>query len=54
MEKYGYESETKDPKIKEASTKGVCPICGKALVGNPPICPAHGSEPFEKKNHGQG
>lgn len=53
MEKFGYVPEEKDPKVKEASEKGVCPVCGKALVGSPPVCPTHGSEPFEKKTHGQ-
>ena len=48
MEKYGYEQEKKDPKVKEAAEKGKCPKCGSALSGNPPVCPKCGSEPFEK------
>lgn len=49
IEKYGYEQEKKDPKVKEASTSGKCPQCGADLVGQPPTCPSHGSEPFEKR-----
>lgn len=50
MEKYGYERE-KDPddKTKTAAVKGRCPICGDEISGNPPVCPSHGSEPFEKR-----
>lgn len=49
IEKYGYEPEKKDPKVKEASVEGRCPKCGAELKGNPPTCPNHGSEPFEKR-----
>lgn len=49
MEKYGYEQEKKDPKVKEASVSGRCPKCGAELQGKPPVCPQHGSEPFEKR-----
>jgi hypothetical protein len=50
MEKYGYKKEEKDSKIKESSEKGKCPICGEQIKGNPPVCPNHGSEPFEERN----
>lgn len=50
MEKYGYEQEKKDPKVKEASVSGRCPVCGSELNGKPPTCPKHGSEPFEKRS----
>lgn len=50
MEKYGYEKEPDpDEKTKTAAKKGVCPVCGKPVEGNPPVCPSHGSEPFEKR-----
>jgi hypothetical protein len=49
MEKYGYEPESKDPKVKEASASGVCPVCGSKLEGQPPACPTHGSKPFERR-----
>lgn len=49
MEKYGYEQEKKDPKVKEAAEKGKCPKCGGALSGNPPVCSQCGSKPFEKQ-----
>jgi hypothetical protein len=49
MEKYGYEKEKNDEKIKTAAKKGKCPICGKDVTGNPPVCPQHGSKPFEKR-----
>lgn len=49
MEKYGYEVEEGEG-IKTASEKGKCPICGAEVTGNPPVCPVHGSEPFERKH----
>ncbi len=49
MEKYGYEPEKKDPKVKEAAASGVCPVCGEKLAGKPPACPIHGSKPFERR-----
>jgi nucleoid DNA-binding protein len=49
MEKYGYEPEKKDPKVKEAATSGTCPVCGEKLEGKPPACPIHGSKPFERR-----
>jgi ABC-type ATPase with predicted acetyltransferase domain len=49
MEKYGYEKDDKEPKTKIASNKTKCPKCGASIRGNPPVCPNHGSEPFEKK-----
>jgi len=49
MEKYGYEPEKKDPKVKEASDARTCPVCGEKLGGQPPTCPVHGSEPFERR-----
>lgn len=51
-EKYGYEEERDDPTVKTAVKKGNCPICGEEVVGQPPVCPNHGSEPFEKKDEG--
>lgn len=51
MEKYGYEQEPQpDDKTKTAAEKGSCPLCGAQLTGNPPVCPEHGSEPFERKD----
>lgn len=50
MEKFGYEQDKKDPKVKEASVSGRCPKCGAELRGQPPVCPTHGSEPFEKRD----
>lgn len=49
MEKYGVEINKKDAKTKEAAVNGHCPVCGAELSGNPPICPNHGSEPFERR-----
>ena len=50
MEKYGYEKEkTPDEKTKLAAEKGKCPICGSVTEGSPPVCPNHGSEPFEER-----
>jgi hypothetical protein len=48
MDKYGYQPNKNDEKIKTAVLKGTCPICGEPISGNPPICPEHGSAPFEK------
>ena len=50
QEKYGVETEKKDPKAKEASDKGKCPECGEKLEkqANVPKCPTHGVKPFEK------
>jgi len=48
MEKYGYEPDKKEH-VKQAAQEGVCPICGTPTQGNPPVCPTHGSTPFEKK-----
>jgi hypothetical protein len=49
IDKHGYVPEEKDSKIKEASEKGRCPLCGAEVTGKPPSCPNHGSEPFEKR-----
>lgn len=51
MEKYGYEQEQDESGVKKASKEGVCPVCGEKVTGNPPVCPKHGSEPFEKRDH---
>ena len=48
MEKYGVELD-KNKGTKLAAEKGKCPACGKTLSGNPPICPACGSKPLEKR-----
>lgn len=50
MDKYGVETDEKDPKVKEARDKSVCPICGARLEShaNVPKCPKHGVKPFEK------
>jgi len=53
MDKYGYVPEDEDEGVKTAAAKGKCPICGSDLAGNPPVCPIHGSAPFEKKNDGE-
>ena len=50
MEKYGYEKEQHEDGVKEAVRDGLCPICGQALSGTPPVCPEHGSEPFERRD----
>lgn len=51
MEKYGVETEEKDPKTKEAKDWRRCPECGKDLdkKANVPKCPVHGVKPFEKE-----
>jgi len=54
IDKHGYVPEKKDEKIKEASQKGRCPKCGAEVVGHPPACPNHGSEPFEKRERDGG
>ncbi len=53
-EKYAYEKEQEDPRVKTASEKGRCPKCGAEVRGNPPVCPNHGSEPFERREDGEG
>ena len=49
MEKYGVDTDEKDPKVKEARDKSKCPICGAELESqaNVPKCPVHGVAPFE-------
>lgn len=49
MEKYGYEKSKDDKKAKTAAEKGRCPLCGLKIKGRPPVCPKHGSEPFEER-----
>jgi len=49
MDKYGYEQDKEQDLVKKASEDGKCPICGATLEGSPPVCPKHGSEPFEKR-----
>lgn len=53
IEKYNYEKDQKDPTVKTASEKGRCPQCGAELKGAPPVCPNHGSEPFERRPDGE-
>lgn len=53
-EKYAYEQEQKNPKVKTASERGRCPECGAELRGNPPVCPNHGSKPFERREDDEG
>jgi hypothetical protein len=48
MDKYGYEQQEQPAGQKLASEGAVCPICGKPSPGSPPVCPDHGSLPFEK------
>ena len=50
MDKYGVETEKKDPKVKEAVDKSKCPECGETLEpqANIPKCPTHGVRPFER------
>ena len=53
MEKYGFVPEDETRELQKEGSEGiVCPICGSKVSGHPPICPIHGSEPFEAK-HGQ-
>jgi hypothetical protein len=49
MEKYGVDTDDKDPKVKEAKDKSKCPICGAELESqsNVPKCPVHGVAPFQ-------
>ena len=49
MDKYGYQQKS-DEKVKTAAEKGCCPVCGAKTAGAPPVCPRHGSEPFEERN----
>lgn len=53
MEKYGYQQEKKDSTIKTAAEKGRCPECGEKVEGKPPVCPKHGSKPFEERRDGK-
>ena len=53
MDKHGYEPQQDDPTAKTASEKGRCPVCGAETTGSPPVCPTHGSEPFERKDDGR-
>jgi hypothetical protein len=50
MEKYGVDTEEKDPKVKKAAEEGKCPECGEGLEkeSNVAKCPVHGVKPFEK------
>jgi hypothetical protein len=51
MEKYGYEpDEAEGTKTASEKRPDKCPICGEPVTGNPPVCPEHGSTPFEKPN----
>ena len=45
-------TDEKDPKVKEASSRGVCPLCGAKLdsEANVPSCPRHGVKPFEPED----
>lgn len=47
MDKYGVDTET--PKTADEQPK--CPDCGKSVdnTTGTPLCPDHGSKPFEKK-----
>jgi len=47
MDKYGYEPEPDQPSVKTAVEREKCPVCGRQLVGQPPVCPRCGSLPFE-------
>lgn len=49
VKKYGVEANKNNELTKEAAEKGQCPICGAELSGSPPICPEHGSKPFERR-----
>jgi hypothetical protein len=49
VDKHGYEQERSNENVKTAAEKGRCPICGAETTGSPPVCPNHGSEPFEKR-----
>jgi len=53
MDKYGVEIDKKDSKTKEAAARGLCPLCGSKLTGWPPVCPEHGSKPFERRPDGE-
>lgn len=53
MEKLGVILD--DEKVKTASTKLGCPMCGAPLISKDGIasCPVHGTEPFEKRPDGK-
>lgn len=49
MEKHAVD-ETNNNAVLIAKMTGKCPVCKAELSSkNPPICPTHGSEPFEEK-----
>lgn len=52
MDKYGYRPapEKVEDLTKTGSKTLTCPICGKAISGEPPVCPDHGSLPYERDN----
>jgi nucleoid DNA-binding protein len=51
MEKYGYDANAQVVKTvqEQQDEKARCPHCGAELQGQPPVCPEHGSEPFETR-----
>lgn len=53
MEKFGYTPSSENENLQKLAEEAdgpspKCPKCGKTTTGHPPVCPTHGSKPFEE------